>query len=296
MRNENERVNPVLFQKELEERLPHGEQRRRIQKEVESEDLISWNLFATLRRSEPTSRWLIPFLQRSFANFDDLQIQPHLLGEHLDKATIKLWVGKRYAPTFPPSQERENWHRKYLGEKQGGIFQEWSKKRGKIEGSTEVDVVVRSEKVLIFIEAKYLSDISTDVSYDPWRDQIARNIDVGTYQAQLAEPQREFFFVLLTPRWDNEYEQRSRLYWYKMHDYRQHPELLRAKLPHHDPTINPDCEYPIDFEVMARRIGWAYWADVISLADREVKAGHGHDLSAQEWQKVMEDLQYKGLI
>jgi len=288
--------NPVLFQKELEDRLPEGKQLWQILKERRSEDLLTWNVFSTLRKSKPYSRWLLPLLKRSFANFDDLQIQPHLLGEHLDKATIKLWVGKRYEPTFPPPQEREDWHRKYLEKKQGGVFREWSKKRGKIEGSTEVDVMVRSEKVLIFIEAKYLSDIGTDVSYDPWRDQIARNIDVGTYQAQLAEPQQEFFFVLLTPRWDNEYEQRSRLYWYKMRDYRQHPELLRAKLPHRDPTINPDCKYPIDFEAMARRIGWAYWAEVISLADREVKAGHVHDLSTQEWQKVMEDFQYKGLI
>lgn len=288
--------NPVLFQEELKNRLPSGEQLRRIVEEPQSEDLLTWNVFATLKRSKPTSRWLTPFLQRSLTNLTDSIVQDFLRPEQLDNAVIELWLGKRRAPTYPPPQERESWLREYLGNRGGGLFQRWSTKPGKVEGTTEVDLTIETEKALIFIEAKYLSDISPHVSYDPWRDQIVRTIDVGTYQAQLAEPKREFFFTLLTPRWDNEYEERSRLYWYKMRDYREHPELLRAKLPHRDPTLNLDCKYPIDFETMARRIGWTYWADIISLADREVKAGHVPDVSAQEWRRVMKDFQYKGLI
>lgn len=288
--------NPVLFQEELKNRLPSGEQLRRIVEEPQSEDLLTWNVFATLKRSKPTSRWLTPFLQRSLTNLTDSIVQDFLRPEQLDNAVIELWLGKRRAPTYPPPQERESWLREYLGNRGGGLFQRWSTKPGKVEGTTEVDLTIETEKAFIFIEAKYLSDISPHVSYDPWRDQIVRTIDVGTYQAQLAEPKREFFFTLLTPRWDNEYEERSRLYWYKMRDYREHPELLRAKLPHRDPTLNLDCKYPIDFETMARRIGWTYWPDIISLADREVKAGHVPDVSAQEWRRVMEDFQFKGLI
>lgn len=288
--------NPVLFQEELKNRLPSGEQLRRIIEEPQSEDLLTWNVFATLKRSKPTSRWLTPFLQRSLTNLTDSIVQDFLRPEQLDNAVIELWLGKRRAPTYPPPQERESWLREYLGNRGGGLFQRWSTKPGKVEGTTEVDLTIETEKAFIFIEAKYLSDISPHVSYDPWRDQIVRTIDVGTYQAQLAEPKREFFFTLLTPRWDNEYEERSWLYWYKMRDYREHPELLRAKLPHRDPTLNLDCKYPIDFETMARRIGWTYWPDIISLADREVKAGHVPDVSAQEWRRVMKDFQYKGLI
>ena len=288
--------NPVLFQEELDKLGLPEKQYERIIGNAESEDLLTWNVFATLKRSKPTSRWLTPFLQRSLTNLTDSIVQEFLRPEQLDNAVIELWLGKRRAPTYPPPQERESWLREYLGNRGGGLFQRWSTKPGKVEGTTEVDLTIETEKALIFIEAKYLSDISPHVSYDPWRDQIVRIIDVGTYQAQLAEPKREFFFTLLTPRWDNEYEERSRLYWYKMRDYREHPELLRAKLPHRDPTLNLDCKYPIDFETMARRIGWTYWPDIISLADREVKAGHVPDVSAQEWRRVMEDFQFKGLI
>ena len=296
MENKQTWRNPVLFQKELEDRLPEGRQLSQIRKARRSEDLLTWNVFSTLRKSKPLSRWLEPFLHESFANLYDSEIHAYFQAKQLDGAKISFWRGKRYAPTYPPPDGREIWLREYVGKRGGGLFQKWSKKRGKVEGTTEVDVTITTKKALIFIEAKYLSDIGTDVSYDPWRDQVVRNIDVGTYHAQRSKPRREFFFILLTPKWDDEYEERSRLYWYKMRDYRQRPELLRAKLPHRDPTINPDCEYPIAFEVMARRIGWAYWADVISLADREVGVGHVHDLSAQEWQEVMEDFQYKGLI
>lgn len=296
MKNENKRINPVLFQKELRERLPKGEQLRRIIEEDKSEDLLTWNVFATLTRSKPLSRWLRPFLKGGFPSSPQSGIDEICSEENLDTAKIYLWRGRRNKPAYRPLPSRGHWLRKRYEESRAGLLQEWGAKRGRMEGATEVDVVIETDGALIFIETKYLSDISTDVSYDPWRDQIVRTIDVGTYHAQRSEPRRDFFFVLLTPRWDDEYEERSRLYWYKMGDYRQHPELLRAKLPHRDPTINPDCEYPIDFEVMARRIGWAYWADAISLANREVKAGNVPDLSAQKWQKVMEDFQYKGLI
>ena len=296
MENKTTWRNPVLFQEKLAKlRLPKR-QYQRIVSNPKSEDLLTWNVFATLKRSEPLSRWLRPFLKGCLPSSPQSGIDEICSDKNLDTAEMYFWRGRRNKIAYRPPSSRDQWLRKRYEESLAGLLQEWGAKRGRMEGATEVDVVIETDRALIFIEAKYLSDISTSVTYDPWRDQIARTIDVGTYQAQLAEPKREFFFVLLTPRWDNEYEERSRLYWYRMRDYREHPELLRAKLPHRAPTINPDCEYPIDFEVMARRIGWAYWADVISLADREVKAGHVHDLSTQEWQRVMEDFQYKGLI
>lgn len=288
------RMNPVLFPRELANLKLPKRQYQRIVSNPASEDLLTWNVFAALKRSEPPSRWLRPFLEGCFPSSPQAGIDEICSEGNLNTAKVYFWRGRRNKPAYRPPRSRDRWLRKRYEESLAGLMQKWSAKKRQMEGPTEVDVTVKTDRALIFIEAKYLSDISTDVSYDPWRDQIVRAIDVGTYQAQLAG--QEFFFVLLTPRWDNEYEERSRLYWYKMHDYRENPELLRAKLPHRDPTINPDCEYPIDFEVMARRIGWAYWADVISLADREVKAGHVHNLSAQEWQKVMEDFQYKGLI
>jgi len=242
MGNENKRGNPVLFQKELEERLQKGEQLERILKEPKSEDLLTWNVFATLKRSQPPSRWLRPFLKGCFLSSPQSGINEICDEENLNTAKICFWRKKGGKLAYRPPPSRDQWLRRSYEESPAGLLQKWNAKKGRMEGPTEVDVVIEANRALIFIEAKYLSDISTDVSYDPWRDQIARTIDVGTYHAQLAEPKREFFFVLLTPQWDNEYEERSRLYWYKMQDYRENPQLLRAKLPYRDPVINPDCK------------------------------------------------------
>jgi len=61
------------------------------------------------------------------------------------------------------------------------------------EGISEVDVVIESPHWVWFIEAKYRSDISTRTTTRPARDQVLRNIDVGTYYAGV----RAFYFSLL---------------------------------------------------------------------------------------------------
>lgn len=61
------------------------------------------------------------------------------------------------------------------------------------EGTSEIDVVLESGSWVWFIEAKYRSDISTGTTTRPLRDQVLRNIDVGSYCAGV----RDFFFSLL---------------------------------------------------------------------------------------------------
>ena len=153
-------------------------------------------------------------------------------------------------------------------------------------GTTEIDVAMGNAEALVFIEAKYLSDISDSVTYDPWRDQIARCVDVGSYHAG----KRAFFFILLTPRWPDDYAQNNRLYHYKLYEYQHNPDALRTRLPH-----RVAGEYPIDFELMSQRIGQAYWDDLIKLTSEQVKQGNISDISMSDWQLVMEDFQYKGL-
>jgi hypothetical protein len=58
------------------------------------------------------------------------------------------------------------------------------------EGPSEIDVVIEAPSWVWFIEAKYRSDISTGTTTRPDRDQILRNIDVGTYYAGV----QRFFF------------------------------------------------------------------------------------------------------
>lgn len=121
-----------------------------------SEDAVTWNVFRSLRQIAPEA-WL-PFLwQCAFPSF----ACPVEL-----KVVVKLWE------SVPPPV---------------GLLADGD------EGASEIDVVVEAPSWVWFIEAKYRSDISTGTTTRPNRDQVLRNIDVGSYYAGV----RQFFFSLL---------------------------------------------------------------------------------------------------
>jgi len=78
-----------------------------------------------------------------------------------------------------------------------------------------VDAVIETDKLLIFFEIKYTSDIAHSTTFNPYRNQLARLIDVGLEEAKCNG--KEVLIVLSTP--STLYERRSRLYYYKVHDY-----------------------------------------------------------------------------
>ena len=133
-----------------------------------------------------------------------------------------------------------------------------------LEGPTIVDCVFLGHNGLsIFIEAKVLSDISYQVTYDETRNQIARNIDamLETPNSIIDEPNNPMnyrnkdrtFFLLLTPRLFKELPQ-SRLYGYKFNEYKTDPEAIGRDLPHRKLTKELCHE-------ISKRIGWATWED-----------------------------------
>jgi hypothetical protein len=160
-------------------------------------------------------------------------------------------------------------------------------KGARLEGPTEVDVVLESSRLLVFIEAKYHSDVSCDTSYDSYRDQITRNLDVGTYQA--AKSGKRFLFILLTP---DRFE-RARLYWYKMIDFTATPDHLRRALPYRN-----DGPWKVDFGTLRTSIGWLLWKDVIAIWRAALvqarRAEQPMDL-ADQIDAVYQDFQRKGL-
>ncbi len=121
-----------------------------------SEDAVTWNVFRTLRQIAPEA-WLPILWQQAFPE----KPGPSDLG-----AVVRLW--EEVAP--PP-----------------GLLV------GGDEGPSEIDVVIEGATWVWFIEAKYRSDISTKTTTRPNRDQVLRNLDVGSYYAGV----REFFFSLL---------------------------------------------------------------------------------------------------
>ena len=65
------------------------------------------------------------------------------------------------------------------------------------EGSTEVDVVLDSDDKLIFIEAKLGANASYGTAYDPSRNQLIRNLDIGYNRA--STDGKRFALIFLTP-------------------------------------------------------------------------------------------------
>lgn len=121
-----------------------------------SEDAVTWNVFRSLRQIAPAD-WLPTAWRRAFPS---LEPPADVI------ATVKLWESVR-----PPL----------------GLLADGD------EGASEIDVVVESAAWVWFIEAKYRSDISTGTTTRPERDQVLRNLDVGTYYAGV----RPFYFSLL---------------------------------------------------------------------------------------------------
>lgn len=109
-----------------------------------SEDAMTWNVFKTLEKSDP-SKWFSDIFHSTIVHKDEQFTEP----------ALKFW--DKY---FPPMR------------------------RPFPEGETHVDLTIETSKKLIFVEAKYKADISQSTKHDPNRDQIIRNIDVGNWAAK----------------------------------------------------------------------------------------------------------------
>jgi len=142
------------------------------------------------------------------------------------------------------------------------------------EGNTNLDLLIEgisnNKKTTIFIEAKFLSDISYQIKYNPVRDQIIRNIDCGIdyiNNKKYAENFEDFYFMLLTPKMfrtkkfgkNKETElatigaTSSRLYCYKMNEYKNF-RSLKELLPHRKLQNN-------EWATISENIGWLTFED-----------------------------------
>ena len=136
----------------------------------------------------------------------------------------------------------------------------------RLEGATKTDAMLLAPAsgVAVIFEAKVLSDISTHVTFDLARNQLARSIDVmleanPTLPAPLSlrKPERTFL-VLLTPRLTQpgragDAISKSRLYGWLLPAYQEpHSTLLGQHLPHRGSE---------ELAQAAERLGWASWED-----------------------------------
>jgi hypothetical protein len=133
--------------------------------------------------------------------------------------------------------------------------------------------------VAVIFEAKVISDISTHVTFDLARNQLARSIDfmleVNSALAaplNLRKPERTFL-VLLTPALTQpgragDAISKSRLYGWLMPAYKDpNSSLLRQHLPHRDGS---------ELAEAAERLGWASWEDCHSVAPGCLLVAYSH--------------------
>jgi hypothetical protein len=137
-----------------------------------------------------------------------------------------------------------------LGKDDAGNF------RKNLEGPSQIDAYIEcvNTGLKIYVEAKYLSDISCNITYDVSRNQIARNIDV-----MLEDEKGKTLFLLLTPQYFKD-NPGTRFYGYKMNDYLSSHLNLMADL-YHRKNVEP-----ADWKNIIKRIAWVSWEVLDELA------------------------------
>ncbi len=116
---------------------------------------------------------------------------------------------------FNPPKEYLRWLRKQCDNHPIRYVREQAKlhkDNQRLEGNTHADAFIQTDKLLIFFEIKFTSDISCDTTFDPCRNQLARLVDVGLEVNE--QNGKEVLVILSTPR--KLYESKSRFYYYKI--------------------------------------------------------------------------------
>jgi len=88
-----------------------------------------------------------------------------------------------------------------------------------VEGKSEIDLMIESSSLLIYVEAKLDSDISMRTTYDPDRNQVARNIDC---LMEAARGRTSFFWIFVRD------SSLGHAYTQLMEKYRDDPQTWRA--------------------------------------------------------------------
>jgi len=90
-------------------------------------------------------------------------------------------------------------------------------RRGKmLEANTHVDAVFEAKNLLILVEVKFTSDISSQTTFNSNRNQLARTIDVGISEVK-RNMNKKLVVLLCSP--SKFYHEKSRLYYYKIQEY-----------------------------------------------------------------------------
>lgn len=210
---------------------------QRIFQSRNSEDYVTWNVFQLLRQREG---WWGAWVDLARSK-NPLAVEA-VAAE--DEPDIRLWQ----LVSTPHAYEKASRQRMAAS----GIPQ-WITRAADpsvVEGDSEIDVVLAGKELLIFIEAKLGSDISTRTKYDPNRNQIVRNIDCLIEDAGRCIPS----FWMITRD-----DAPSRAYMQLVNAYRTDARSLALALPHRDGSV---------IAQIASRMTLFLWKELMGLLRR----------------------------
>lgn len=189
-----------------------------------SEDARTWFLFSPLiEKTENQTSTLLTLFNQAFPGEIDTPVL-----QNLQASRLYFWHGKE-TPALklePPPLLRFK------------------------QGPTEVDLIVAIEnKVVVFIEAKFRSGVSSGVKHAPNWDQVIRNIDVGSWFA--AGRFQRFYFILLQY---GDYPSNAESILLR---YKDKPEIIRKSLEHRADLDDRQIS------LLARSVAFVRWPDPI---------------------------------
>jgi hypothetical protein len=170
-----------------------------------SEDYVTWNFFQLLD-SVPAACWWPALLKLTGVSSLD----------EADLPTVRLWQ------TAAAPRDYEALSRERMRVSSNLAWRKRSLDMGPVEGPSEIDITFEGRDYIVFVEAKLGSDISFTTTYDPERNQIARNIDCAL---EACGKRRPVFWMFVRDR------QPTRAYVQLMARYQMAPEISRS-LPH----------------------------------------------------------------
>ncbi len=251
----------LLFHQELDELIEKGacseERKRKLEKWVQNaelarnsesltakmnqydkaEELLTWYAFAPLfRMSEELRRSTINEFLEPLIGPDAIISSPDMSLEKI------LRPSKSYLDSIPSEHPVKYIRKKIERHRKNGL---------PLDGHTHIDFLIESNELIIPIEAKFTSDITTQVTYNCVRNQIARTIDVAIEAAKRAKNKKKVVFLLCVPE---QLYNLGRMYFYKMKDY-ESLEKIKHDLPHQATSIDT---YFSSAHVV-------YWKDVTSI-------------------------------
>ena len=159
---------------------------RRILHSPQSEDWVTWNVMRLLQRRDSSS-WWPELVNLALAHAP-------VLDRALAQSAVRVVDLWRLIPS-PPQYELAS--RRRLASSDNTAWRKRAANPKPVEGATEVDCVLEGEDFLVFVEAKLHSDISSCTTYDPMRNQIARNIDCVIEEAGSRRP---YFWMIVRDR------------------------------------------------------------------------------------------------